>query len=160
MLIIILLSVVILLFEVSFREINLLADISLFFIFVNLLFWHKRYKPALICGVVCSFLIDLILQNHLGRTMFSLFGPLLILTFFDNLLRVESKLSRVIFLVVSVSSSIFVSDVLFELVFWQGELFFALIVKRIIVSVTIALLLSTVFGQILLAPETKAGKYL
>jgi len=160
MVIFLLISLVIIFFEVSLREIALLNDICLLFISIDLLFWFKRYKISIICGLVSGFFVDILLQNHLGQSLLALYGPLFILTFFDNLLRIDSNLSRTLYLVVSVSFSIFISNFLFELLFWRGELIFAFVIRRIVISVVISLLASLIFGKFLLAGEDRSKKYL
>lgn len=160
MILYILLSILVIFFEVSLRDINILSDVSFLFIVIGLLFWQRRYKAALVCGFICAFFVDLILQDHLGKTVFSLFGPLCVLTFFDNLLRVESGLSREIYLVVSVATSIFICDFLFDLVFLESEFFISLVIKRIFLSVIVSLLFSLIFGRFLHFEEGKTGKYL
>lgn len=148
---IILLSMFIILFEVSFIEIVIFSNVSFIFIIVNLFFWSKRYDIAIWCGMISGILIDLVLQKHLGETIFSLFFPLLILSFFDSLLRIESKLSRVIFSLTSTASSIFILDFLFKLVFLNSTFTLGIVVKRIVISVIVLLFLSMLIGNVLLS---------
>lgn len=159
MVIYILMTIFVVFFEVSLREINILSNISILFILINLCFWFKRHRAAIICGFISGFLIDLFLQNHLGKSIFSLFCPIFIFTFFDNLLRVDSKMSRTIYLVASTASGVFISDFLFELIFWEGDLIFVFVVKRIIISVVIALLLSLFLGKYFIIDEDRLNKY-
>lgn len=156
---IIVLLLVTVLFEVTLREIFFLSDISFLFIMISLFFWYRRYRVAIICGVIASILIDLVLQNHLGKTLFSLFCPLLILAVFDNLLWIESKLSRIVFSILSTVLSIFVSDLLFELVFFRGEFLVGIMVKRMIISIIVLILLNLFLGGLLLPGENSSKKY-
>lgn len=158
MIIITLLSVSIILFEVSFREITIFEDLSLMFIIINLFYWLKRYDVAIWVGVISSLLIDLILQNKFGQTQLCVFLPLFILTFFDNLLKLESRLSRLVFSSVSAASTIFMSDFLLKLFFFNGEFNMNVVIRRIIISVIILILLNILFGKIIFKEE-KGSKY-
>jgi hypothetical protein len=151
-----LLSLFIILFEVSFREITLLSNISLMVIVVNLLFWYKRYRTAFVVGILSSFIVDLFLERHLGETVFCLFIPLLIFTIFDGILRIESKLSRIIFSVVSSISSIFISQVLIQLVFLDSSIIINDFLKEVIASVVILIVTSLLFGRFLVLNEKKS----
>ncbi|MBU0975349.1 MAG: hypothetical protein ABIE03_02680 [Patescibacteria group bacterium] len=144
----------IILFEVSLVEIALFSNICLLFIVVNLLFWFKKYKLAFVCGIVSALLIDLLLQIQLGRTMISLFIPLLILDFFDSLLRVEGKISRIIFSVLGVISSILISDMLFEFIFISGGLNIGNLISKILISTIITVSLGLILNQSWI-PETE-----
>lgn len=136
------------LFEVSFVEINFLHHFCILFVTINLLYWFRQYKLAIFCGVFSSVLIDLILQNDLGRTMLSLFLPLIILDFFNNFLRVEGELSRLIFSTFSITLSIVIYYFLFELVFLRGGLNIGSIISKILVSGSLTFLLGLVFNRL------------
>lgn len=159
MIIVIILAIFVTLFEVSFREIVLFQHVSLLFLTVNTLFWFRRYVPAFVMGCVGGVLIDLLHQGHFGETVFSLFLPLLILSFFDSILQLESRLSRLFFSILGTSVSIFVLNVLLELIFWEGNLVVFEVVKTAVVSSLIVAGTHLFFGKYLGA-ETKKGDYL
>ncbi|MDD3647983.1 MAG: hypothetical protein PHS44_05815 [Candidatus Dojkabacteria bacterium] len=134
------------LFEVSFVEIRILQNISFLFIAINILFWLKKYRLAFVCGIITSLLIDLILQLQLGRNLLSLFLPLLILDFFNGLLKVESKVSRVVFSILGVVCSIFISDLLFELVFITGNFELSSLLSKTLVSTIVTVIVGFVLN--------------
>lgn len=142
---IILLNVI---FEVSFVEINFLKNFCFLFVNINLLYWFRKYRLAIVCGIISSILIDLVLQNQLGKTMLSVFLPLIILDIFNNILRVEGELSRLVFSTIGVTLSIFIYYFLFELVFFGGGLNFGSIVSKIVISVGLAFLSGLILNRI------------
>ena len=137
-----LLSLGIIFSETILTEVVLFKYLNLLFLVVNLLFWYKRYKIALIVGFLSSIIIDLILQNSLGRSMFSLFVPILVLNLFDIILKLEGKLTRIIFSSVGTLLSIFINYVLFGLLFLNDEISIEIILKRGIFSLLVLLILS------------------
>ncbi len=157
--IILLVSLFIIIFEVSFREVLLFSDISIVFILVNLFYWSKKYKSAILSGILSAVFIDLMLQNKLGETLLSIFIPILILSFFDNILRIESKLSKIVFSLLSTASSIFISDFLLKLVFLGSQFSILSVFKRIIISCVVLLVLSLIINSISLNNK-KVSKYI
>ena len=140
--IICLLSLGIILFETSFVNINILRYVSFLFIIINLLYWNKRYKIAIFSGVISCIIIDLILQNNFGKTMFSMFVPILLLSFLDVFLKLEGRVSRIVFSVAGTLLSLFLFHFLFDLLFLKNEIDIALILKKSILSVISLLILS------------------
>lgn len=157
--VVILSSIFITLFEVSLREITLFQNICLLIVVVNILYWFGRYKQAFFIGFSAGILTDLMVQNRFGETVIALFIPLLILSFFDNLLQVEGRGSRIMLIVVGTSFSIVILDFLLKLLFWEGNLEPALVVQRIIVTGVLGIIISVLFGR-LIESEQKEGKYL
>lgn len=156
---IILMSILILLFEISFREVILFQNLSLFFILINILYWSKRYRLAIVIGFIVGFFIDLFLQSHFGETLFSVFLPLLVLTFFDSLLRIEGSLNRTIFSSIGTAFAIFLREILFELVFWEGDFEPSAVMRTVVVSIVFVLIINIFFSKYLLA-DKKEGAFL
>lgn len=146
-------TIFILIFEMSLRDIVIFSHVAGLYIFVNLLFWNKKYKLGIIIGVIVSILLDLFVQNDLGRTLFSTFTPLLILSVFDGILQIDSKINRIVFSVVGTITSIVLNRILFVLVFFRGELFVDQIVTTIIVSSILIVLLNLIFSEFILKKE-------
>lgn len=153
-----LLSLGIIFSETILTEVVLFKYLNLLFLVVNLLFWYKRYKIALIVGFLSSIIIDLILQNSLGRSMFSLFVPILVLNLFDIILKLEGKLTRIIFSSVGTLLSIFINYVLFGLLFLNDEISIEIILKRGIFSLLVLLILSMFIEKFL--PMEKKNQFL
>lgn len=153
----IILTIVVLFFEISFRDIKIFQYISLLFILVNLFYWFKQYRLAFVIGIIASLLIDLFLQNHLGRTLLALFVPLIFLTIVESFLKVENIISRALFGVAGCALSIFLSDFLFELLFWKGTLSFVYVTNQIIISGTLLVLIGFVFGSMLMPKADRRG---
>lgn len=153
------LSIGLILFEVIFRELFLFRDIAILFILMNVLYWFKRYKLVFICGFVSTLAIDLLLLNHLGETLFALFCPLLLLTFINNILHVESRTGQITFSLIGTVSSIFILDLLFEFIFWNENLDISLIMRRVVISSVFVLLVSSLLGEFLNKRDNKS-KYL
>jgi len=152
-------TIIIIIFEVSLKEISMLSNLSLCFILINLLFWFKQYKVAFWSGVLSAILIDLIMQNQIGTFLFSLFAPILFLTFIDNIIKIDSKISHILFAIISLIISILLSDFIMKLIFLKYGLSLALIVKRILFSGLFLIFLSFVFGRIFLKERGSNLKY-
>lgn len=150
------LTTFIVLFEVSLVEINILSGISFLFILINLFYWFGRPRVAIISGVIASILIDLILQNYLGKTLFSLFAPMLVLTIFEGILKLEGKVSKIIFALVSTIAGIFIWEFLFKLVFFNGTISPSLILTKMIISGIFVIILSIIFSRFI--PENTEKK--
>lgn len=152
----VILIVFISLFEISFREIIFLEPISLLFITVIILFWNKRYKLAFIIGVASSILVDIFEQEHLGITLFSLYFPLFLLNLFDNIIRIENNLSKILFSVFSLFLVIFLREVLFKLLFLDKELNLSALWPHLLVGIFIILFINLVFGGMIYKKENKS----
>jgi len=152
-------SIALVLFEVSLREITLFSHVCGLILTVNTLYWFGRHKPAIAIGVISGFLVDLMVQNRFGETVLSIFIPLLILSFFDNLLQVEGKGSRIVLTTVGSVFAILISDFLLKLLFWEGNLEFSLVVRRMLVTSFLGIILTLLFGKFIQKTE-KEGKYL
>jgi hypothetical protein len=142
-------------FESSLREISIFTNISLLFALFNFLYWFKSYKIVFIGATISAILIDIFLHNHIGETLFAFYCPLFILTVCDNLLKIESKISRIIFSILGTIFSIFISGLLFGLLFWNGGIKIALLVKETIISSLFVFSISILFGSLLLKTEKK-----
>ncbi|MBN2015971.1 hypothetical protein JW766_04000 [Candidatus Dojkabacteria bacterium] len=152
------LTIFVILFEISLREISIFNHIALLFILVNLFFWFKKYRYAVGIGVIAGFIIDLVMQNHLGETLLAIFAPLFILSLFDNILKIESRVSRIMFSAFSTGISIFISDFLVHLVYLNSVFDISALVKRIIVSVIVVAFLGLAFGN-LLVQDNKTSRF-
>lgn len=143
----------IIIFELISKEINFLVYLNSYFIIINLLYWFRRYRLAVFCGVIAGFLIDLIFQNPFGKSVLSLFIPLLITTVFDNIIQVDSRINRISFSVISTVFGIFISEILFDLFFIHEELVIITTLKSLFYSGILVFLLYILLERFFLLKE-------
>lgn len=146
-------------FETSLREIIFLGNIWFLFIITNLLFWHKRYSIAFVVGLVSSILTDLIMQNHFGATIISLFVPLLLMNFLDGFLKIEGKLSRMLFSLASLILSIVISEIVLKLLFLDSAFTLDELISSLVVS-SIVLFILNLFSSPLLPKDNRGKRFL
>ncbi len=150
----ILITIFVLIFEISFNEISILSNFSMLFIICIVLFWFKRYKTAIIVGIVGGLLVDLMQQNQFGESMFSLFAPILALTVIDGFISSDTIINKTLFSIVSLSLSIFISNIIFAQIFEQGNFLIDAVITRIIYSIILQVLIIIIFQKVL-NPDNK-----
>lgn len=153
-----LLTILILVFELSLKQILILNNICLFLIVINILFWFKRYKKAITLGVLMAILLDLFLQKHIGQGLITVFLPIFILVIIDNLLKVESKISRIIYSAISLNFSIFISEVLFNLLYFNELINLRIMLSRMIISTLVIVIIGAIFGKFILKERDASSK--
>ncbi len=155
----ILLILLIIFLDVAFCEVNIISDIVFLFVLVNFLYWFRRYKLALVAGIIASIFIDLVMQREFGESLFSLILPILLLSIFDNILRIDTKVSSIVFAVVSTICSIFISDFLFDLLYLNLSLNMTLLLKRMFFSSGFLITICLLFGNSIEVKERKRSRY-
>jgi len=153
---IVLITISIVILELVSTEIILLQYFNFLVILINLLYWFRRFNIAIICSFIAGILLDLIVQNPLGKTTFSLFIPILVTTLFDNIMQVESRVNRVAFSLISATFAIFISEVLFKLIFWDGEIVLVAIIKEMLYSGVLLLILHILLEKVLMKKEERS----
>jgi len=156
---IILLTLSIIILDIALCEVSIFTHIVFLFVLVNFFYWFKRYKVALISGLIASVIIDLAMQKQFGESLFALVVPILILSIFDNILRIETKISSIIFAVLCTIISIFISDFLFNLLYLSLSINANLLVRRILFSSGFLIIISLIFGNLIEVDRSK-GKIL
>lgn len=155
-----LLTILILVFELSLNQLLIMNNICLFLIVINILFWFKRYQESIVLGGVLAILLDLFLQRHLGQGLITVFLPIFLLIIIDNLLKIESKISRIIYSAASLNFSIFISEVLFNLLYFSELINLRLMLTRMLVSTLIIILIGGVFGRFILKEQDASSKHI
>lgn len=150
-------TILLIFIEVSLKQVSFLRSVSFLFIIVNLLFWSGRFSKAVIIGLISATLIDLMLQEHLGVTVVSLFLPLFFLTVIDNILKIETRLSRLIFSLLSLNLSILIARAFFQFIFLSEKISFADLFSKMLVSSSILLIFFAIFSRLLI--DSKGYKF-
>jgi len=143
----------IIIFEISFRQISIFAQIYLYFIIVSCLYWVSRYKESILIGILAGFFIDLAMGEKLGRHIIAIFIPLLFFTFIDRILQIESRLSRIIYSILTLVFATIIYSVIFNLIFNQFIPDFKNISLSIIISTVICGIILFIFINLFLKEE-------
>jgi hypothetical protein len=93
----------------------------------------------------------------LGRTLLALYIPIFVFTIVESLLKVENTISRVIFAILCCALSIFLTDFLFDLLFWKGTISFVFVVNQIIITSLLLGFSSFILSSIAFPKERRQG---
>lgn len=96
-------TIVLILIQYLSQNLFLLKYINWILVVSMSIFWFGDYKKAVIIGLSAGIIFDGLIQSPLGITAFSMMLPLLLMLLIDNLIRINSNLSKLVIAEISLA---------------------------------------------------------